>query len=162
MVKHSGSLRRIAVLVAMATALPSLAGARLVAGDLAAKRQVREVDWLRLQLRVLAAELSYPAYRVRLEVGDDGAVSFEFLASSGLAEHIGGTAPKAEAEKLLRYHAEGIGEQLQQLLGREFPALAPQFTAAQDLSGRFLVPGKNWSDAPRVVATWAGGTLTWK
>jgi hypothetical protein len=140
---------------------PGPAAAGLTTADLEGERLVHESDWLRLQLKVLALELSYPAYRIQLDLNEKGAITFDFLASSGLAEHLSGDTTRAEAEKLVTYHATGIGDQVQQLLTREFPSLAPRFRTAEDLTGRFLAPGKAWDDPPRVLGTWADGRFTW-
>lgn len=151
----------LAVGLAVTALAPGPAAAGLTATDLGATRLVREADWLRLQLKVLAQELSYPAYRIQIALSDEGGISFDFLASSGLAEHLSG-ADRAEAEKLVAYHAAGIGEQIERLLTQEFAGLAPRFRATDDLSGRFLAPGKGWDDPPRLLGTWAGNRFTWK
>ena len=50
-------------------------------GRSAGERTVVEADWLRLHLEVLALRLSYPAYRVSLEIDDVPSVKFTFVVA---------------------------------------------------------------------------------
>ncbi len=70
---------------ALGAALP--AGATIESADLNVIRTVTEGDWLRLRLETLGLNLSYPAYRIRIELTPE-AVEFTLSASSGMAQHL--------------------------------------------------------------------------
>ena len=153
-----------ALLVALA--LPPDSGAEIAAADLGAVRPVTEGDWLNLRLQVLGLRLSYPAYRVHLELaqGDAGparlAVTYTFWVSVAMAEHLK-DAGRGETEKVLGYHGRGISAQVADLIREEFPQLRARFDAEGDVTGRFLTPGEQVDDAPRELAVWREGALEW-
>jgi hypothetical protein len=144
------------VAAALAAALP--AAATIESADLKVSRSVSEGDWLRLRLEVLGLNLSYPAYRIHLELKPEGVV-FAFSASSGMAEHLE-EAGRGETERVLAYHARGIREQVNQLIQQEFPELWPRFSAEEDFRGSFLAPGEEWEDPPKALAEWRLDRLT--
>lgn len=134
------------------------AGAAIEAADLNLTRSVSQGDWLRLRLEILGLNLSYPAYRIHLELKAEE-VFFTFSASSGMAQHLE-EAGRGEAERVLAYHARGIRQQVSQLIQDEFPELWPRFSAEEDFRGQFLAPGEDWEDPPGPLAEWAGDRLT--
>lgn len=144
---HHGTWLMAALLLASGPAAATIEPA-----DLKISRSVSEGDWLRLRLEVLGLNLSYPAYRIHLELQPEG-VYFTFSASTGMAEHLD-EAGRGETERLLAYHARGIREQVSQLIQQEFPELWPRYSAEEDFRGSFLVPGEEWEDPPRPVAEW--------
>ena len=85
-------------------AVPTVA--ELPAQDLALPRQVTEGSWLNLRLQVLGLSLSYPAYRIDLNLNENNVIAFNFWISAPLALHLeeGGTG---EMERVLAYHAAG-------------------------------------------------------
>ena len=48
--------------------------------DLALPRAITERDWLQLKLEVLGQRLSFPAYRVQVQLDSEGCIAFSFLA----------------------------------------------------------------------------------
>ena len=56
--------------------------------DLNSTRSVLESEWLRLKLEVMGLRLSYPAYRINLELSEGNRINFVFLASGGMADHL--------------------------------------------------------------------------
>ena len=92
--------------------------------DLTITRSIAEKDWLNLKLELLGLRLSYPAYRIFINLNEENAVSFEFFLSSSLAQHLE-DAGRGEAERVLSYHAEGILNQVIALLREDFPELWP-------------------------------------
>ncbi|MBM3279996.1 MAG: hypothetical protein FJY95_18265 [Candidatus Handelsmanbacteria bacterium] len=137
-------------LAGLLAAAPAQAG--IEAADLNLTRTISQGDWLRLRLDLLGLNLSYPAYRIYLELKPEG-VAFTFSASSGMAQHLE-EAGRSETERVLAYHARGIREQVNKLLQEEFPELWPRFQAEEDLQGRYLVPGDDWEDPPKSLAEW--------
>jgi len=137
------------------------AEAGLRGADLNATRTVLVGDWLRLKLEVLGLRLSFPAYRIHLELDEENAIVFTFLASGGLADHLTEEADRREAEKMLSYHAAGIRERVEKLLQDEFPDLWSSFDAKVDFKGRFLGPGEEWDDPPRTLGFWKGEGFHW-
>jgi hypothetical protein len=123
-------------------------------------RAVTEGEWLQVRLELLGVRLSYPSYRVELGLDADRRVAFTFMASAGMAEYLA-KQDRGDTAKLLAYHAEGIGHQVEELLKESFPDLWRGFSAAEDLRGRFLVPGGQNQAPPRELASWAGNTLYW-
>jgi len=130
------------------------AGAELRWEDLRSTRLVQERDWLGLRL-------SFPAYRIHLELGSDNTIVFTFLASSGLAEHLTEKVERSEAEKIANYHAAGIREQVEILLENEFPDLWASYDPQVDIRGDFLGPGEEWDDPPATLGNWSGGKFSW-
>ncbi|MBT4497311.1 MAG: hypothetical protein HOC74_06295 [Gemmatimonadetes bacterium] len=137
------------------------AGGELRWEDLRSTRLVQERDWLGLKLEVLGLRLSFPAYRIHLELGSDNAIAFTFLASSGLAEHLTEKVERPEAEKIANYHAAGIREQVENLLENEFPDLWASYDPQVDIRGDFLGPGAEWDDPPVTLGNWSGGKFSW-
>lgn len=135
--------------------------AELPAADLAVRRQVTEREWLELRLEVLGLRLSYPAYRVHLRLDDDRTIAFDFLASSGLAAHLTEDTDAREAAEVMAYHAQGIQEQVADMLQRSYPALASRFDSRQDFHGQFLGPGSAWDDPPVTIGYWRNGQYSW-
>ena len=131
----------------------SAAVAEIRSEDLNVTRSVMEGDWLRLKLEVLGLRLSYPAYRIDIKLTDDNVVSFNFWVSAPLASHLQeeGTG---ETERVLRYHAEGIAEQVMALLQEEFPELWPRFDPAEDFTGSFWKPGEEFDSLPQELGNW--------
>ena len=129
--------------------------------DLQATRLVKEQDWLELRLEVLGLRLSYPAYRIHLELDGGNAIAFTFLASSGMAEHLTKEDGKVEAEEMMGYHAQGIRDQVEKLLKDEFPSLWATYDSQEDFHGTFLGPGEKWDDPPLSIGTWKGERLYW-
>lgn len=136
--------------------------AELEREELNATRAILAKDWLRLKLEVLGLRLSYPAYRIQLELTEEGVIAFTFLASSGLADHLLKKAERPEAEKMIEYHALGIRTQVEKLLESEFPELWAGYQAPTDFKGRFLAPGKKWSDPPYAFGVWENDRFTWE
>lgn len=130
--------------------------------DLNAKRLIREGDWLRLKLEVVGLRLSFPAYRIHLELDEENLIAFTFLASGGLAEHLTEKAEKETAEKMMSYHAVGIRDQIEQLLKDEFPDLWAGFDVKEDFKGTFMGPGEEWDDPPRTLGFWQEDQFSWK
>jgi hypothetical protein len=128
------------------------AGAAIEAADLNVSRNLSQGDWLRLRLETLGLKLSYPAYRIHLELKPEG-VYFTFSASSGMAQHLE-EAGRGEAERVMAYHARGIREQVGQLIQEEFPELWPRYRAEEDFRGQFLAPGEDWEAPPSPLAEW--------
>ena len=138
------------------------ARAELNWGDLNSTRTVTEADWLRVNLSLLGLKLSYPAYRITLELTDDGVIEFVFVASSGMAGHLTEEIGKSEAEEVISYHARGISEQIEELIRDEFPSLWSDFDARVDIRGRFLGPGADWDDPPREIGSWLEKKFSWE
>ena len=136
--------------------------AELNKGDLNTTRIATEADWLQLQLSVLGLKLSYPAYRIDLELTDDAVIEFTFIASSGMAVHLTEEVGKAEAEEVISYHARGIGDQIEELIRDEFPVLWSGFDGRTDIRGRFIGPGGEWDDPPREIGTWLEAKFSWE
>jgi hypothetical protein len=140
---------------------PGKAVAKFSAEELNANRPVQEKEWLHLKLQVLGLRLSYPAYRVQLELDKDNAIVFTFLASKGLADQLTAKNSRDEADKMVAYHAQGIRGQVEQLLQEEFPGLWSTYDARVDFKGSFLGPGKEWNSPPRTLGTWKDNQFTW-
>jgi len=130
-------------------------------GDLNTTRPVLAADWLRLKLEVMALRLSYPAYRVEMVLTDDPRIEFSFVASGGMAKHLTEEVARGEAEEVMAYHARGIRDQVEKMLKDEFESLWQGFDGKVDISGRFLGPGAEWSDPPRLIGSWQEDTFTW-
>ena len=125
-------------------------------------RPVKEKDWLKLNLTVLGLQLSYPAYRIHLELDDQNYLVFQFLASSGLADHLTERSEREDAEQLMNYHARGIQDQVERLLKDEFPSLWSGYNARADFTGTFMGPGENWDEPPRSIGVWKEGQFHWR
>ena len=138
------------------------ARAELNWGDLNSTRTVTEADWLRVNLSLMGLKLSYPAYRISLDLTDDGVIEFVFVASSGMAGHLTEEIGKSEAEEVIAYHARGISEQIEELIRDEFPSLWSDFDARVDVRGRFLGPGADWDDPPREIGNWLEKKFSWE
>ena len=138
------------------------ARAELNWGDLNSTRTVTEADWLRVNLSLLGLKLSYPAYRISLDLTDDGVIEFVFVASSGMAGHLTEEIGKSEAEEVIAYHARGISKQIEELIRDEFPSLWSDFDARVDIRGRFLGPGAAWDDPPREIGSWLEKKFSWE
>ena len=149
-----------AVLIGLAAPWDSRAEAEITSGDLKNSRTILEGDWLRLKLEVLAMRLSYPAYRIELNLDEENRIQFTFYASAALGENLAEMG-KNESEEILAYHAEGIREQVTGLLRQGFAGLWSFYDAQEDVIGRFLVPGQDRRDPPRQLATWKGDRLYW-
>jgi len=153
-------------LLLAALARPAATGAEIAAADLIPVRTVTERDWLDLRLQVLGLRLSYPAYRVHLELqeveSEPAAVSvaYTFWLSAAMSDHLM-DAGRTETERVLRYHARGISAQVSDLVRDEFVELWPGFDADEDVLGRFLTPGAEVDEAPLEVARWRAGQLKW-
>lgn len=145
---------------------PGRVPAEIAAADLNMIRSVTERDWIGLRLQVLGLKLSYPAYRVHLELSDGpsgpakATVRYTFWLSAGMADHLM-DAGRTEAERVLSYHGRGIGDQVADLIQSEFPDLLARFDPAEDVEGRFLTPGESVDDAPQELAEWRAGELKW-
>lgn len=144
------------LLAASLAALP--AGAEIERADLNLTRTITQGDWLRLRLETLGLNLSYPAYRIHLELKPEG-VFFTFSASTGMVQHLDESG-RGETERVLAYHARGIRQQVSQLVQEEFPELWPRFNAEEDFRGQFMAPGEEWEDPPRQLAEWKGDQIT--
>ena len=129
--------------------------------DLQGERTVVEADWLRLHLEVLALRLSYPAYRVSLEIDDVPSVKFTFVASGGMAKHLTEEVERDAAEEVLSYHARGIRDQVETLIKENFPNLWDRLDMRTDLSGSFMGPGGDWSDPPKLIGEWRQDAFSW-
>lgn len=136
--------------------------AELKWGDLNSARIVSEADWLRLKLSVLGLKLSYPAYRIDLELTEDAVIEFTFIASSGMAKHLTEEVGKGEAEEVVSYHARGLRDQVEEMIRDEFSAIWAGFDARTDIRGKFIGPGNDWEDPPREIGIWLDGEFTWK
>ena len=126
--------------------------------DLNVSRSVAEGEWLQLKLEVLGLKLSYPAYRIGIDLDSDNRVSFNFWLSAPLAEHLleGG---EGETERVLSYHAEGLSDQVMRLLQDEFPELWPRFDVEEDVKGVFWAPGDEFDSLPNELAHWSQARL---
>ncbi len=155
---------RLLVALAACTATLTLsnlqATGEIINADLNAIRSVSEADWLRLKLELLGLRLSYPAYRIQLRLNEDNVISFNFWISAPLAEHLE-EAGRGETERILAYHAEGIGSQVSTLVREDFPEMWPNFELRSDLSGVFLVPGDEFDSLPEEIAVWQRDELRW-
>ena len=120
--------------------------------DLNVTRSVAEGEWLGLKLEILGLRLSYPAYRIGINL-DSGKISFNFWLSAPLAEHLE-EAGEGETERVLSYHAEGLGDQVMTLLQDEFPELWPRFDLREDVWGVFWEPGEEFDSLPNELAYW--------
>ena len=129
--------------------------------DLQGQRTVLEAEWLRLHLEVLALRLSYPAYRVSLEIDDVPSVKFTFVASGGMAKHLTEDIERQVAEEVMSYHAQGIRDQVEKLIKENFPNMWDRLDMRVDLHGSFMGPGGDWSDPPKRIGEWRQGTFTW-
>lgn len=138
------------------------AWAELNWGDLNTVRVVTEADWLKLKLSVLGLKLSYPAYRIDLELTEDAVIEFSFIASGGMAKHLTEDVGKVEAEEVISYHARGLRDQVEELIRDEFPTLWAEFDARTDIRGSFIGPGKDWDDPPRTIGTWLEDKFAWE
>lgn len=144
------------LLLLLVCALP--AAAEIDRSDLNLSRTVTQGDWLRLRLEMLGLNLSYPAYRIHLELKPEG-IFFTFSASTGMVQHLD-EAGRGETERVLAYHARGIRQQVSQLVQDEFPELWPRFSAEEDFRGQFMAPGEEWEDPPRQLGEWTQDRLT--
>ncbi len=155
---------RLLVALAACTATLTLSNLRatgeILNADLNAIRSVSEADWLQLKLELLGLRLSYPAYRIQLRLNEDNVISFNFWISAPLAEHLE-EAGRGETERILAYHAEGIGSQVSTLVREDFPEMWPNFELRSDLSGVFLVPGDEFDSLPEEIAVWQRDELRW-
>jgi hypothetical protein len=129
-------------------------------GDLELTRSITDEEWLRVQLDLLALRLSYPAYRISLLLDEENVIAFTFLNSSGLADDMVKMG-RADTEKMLKYHAEGIGFQVESMIENLFPRLWSSFDGDVDFKGEFLVPGENPEDGARKLAYWRRGRFHW-
>ena len=132
----------------------------ILSADLQTTRSVLERDWLELKLEVMGLSLSFPAYRIQLELTEDNIILFTFLASGGMSEHMS-EAGRIETSNALTYHAEGIRDRVEQMIQVGFQEIWPRFDASEDIQGRFLVPGRNWEDPPQELAVWRDDRLQW-
>ena len=148
-------------LLALILLNPLGARAELDWENLSRTREVSEAEWLQLQLSVLGLKLSYPAYRIELELTEDSAIEFTFIASSGMAKHLTEDLGKSEADEVISYHAQGISDQVETLIRDEFPDLSSGFDADEDIRGQFLGPGEKWNDPPREIGTWLENEFSW-
>jgi len=162
----STARQTILCILLLALVPPTDGGAEIASEDLNLVRTVTERDWLGLRLQVLGLRLSYPAYRVHLELGAGTsgpatvAVTYTFWVSAAMAEHLK-DAGRSETERVLRYHGRGIGAQVADLVREEFPELWARFDVGEDVVGRFLTPGEEVEDAPQELAVWREGELEW-
>ena len=136
------------------------ATAHIRTADLNTSRTVLEREWLEMKLELMALRLSYPAYRITLELDDESRIVFTFLASGGLAEHLSDLGP-TEAKQMLAYHASGIRDRVSDLIRIEFATLWGGFDTEEDFAGRFLVPAEDWDDPPRELARWSRDRFGW-
>ena len=137
-----------------------LAQAEISNSDLNTSRNVQEREWLALKLEVMSLRLSYPAYRINLEISPDNAIVFTFLASGGLAEHLSELGP-TEAKQMLAYHGSGIRDKVNDMIKDEFSSLWTGFDTEEDFAGRFLVPADDWDEPPKELASWVGDRFQW-
>mgnify|MGYP006865187460 CR=1 FL=1 len=128
--------------------------------DLNTTRSVVQAEWLRLKLEVMGLRLSYPAYRIDLKLSENNAIVFSFLASGGMANHLSEIGP-TETKQMLAYHAQGIRDQVNELIKNEFPLLWTTFDVEEDFGGSFLVPAEDWDAPPRELAHWRKDRFTW-
>ena len=129
--------------------------------DLTVTRSVSEGDWLRLKLAALGLRLSYPAYRIDLDLNEDNVIAFNFWLSAPLALHLEERG-RGEMERVFTYHAGGIRDQVMVLLRDDFPLLWPGFDVLRDFGGVFLAPGGEFDSLPRGVGDWRGDRLYWE
>lgn len=155
------SRRAIHSLLALVLLSPLGSRAELDWATLNSTHEVTEAEWLQLQLSVLGLKLSYPAYRIDLELTGDSAIEFTFVASSGMAKHLTEELGKREAEEVISYHAQGISDQVETLIRDQFPDLWSGFDASEDVRGEFLGPGEEWDDPPRAIGTWLENEFSW-
>lgn len=147
-----------AVAILSCAAVPT--DAQLRDADLAQVRTVTEGDWLSLRLQVLGLELSYPAYRVVLELGDSSVVHFALWISTPMAKHLQDSG-REESSRLLSYHAEGIQNRVADLLRRDFAKLWPRYDGRRDFAGEFMVPAAQPDGPPERWARWKEDALRW-
>ena len=161
---HNGGMgsRSIWMVLFFVSTVPLAGRAELRPADLALPRQVTQRDWLKLKLEVLGQRLSFPAYRIRMTLDSQERIAFALLASSGLAKQLTEETERSEAEQILSYHANGIRQQVEDLLRGEFPILWERYDARRDFHGEFLGPGPKWDDPPAVFCRWREGNLQWE
>ena len=153
--------RRALILILLAFFLfPLTLRAEILGADLHTTRSILERDWLELKLEVLGLRLSFPAYRIQLELTEDNVIFFTFLSSGGMAEHMS-EAGRIESSNALTYHAEGVRDKVEKLVQDEFQDLWPRFDVSADIQGRFLVPGDEWDTPPQELAVWKEDRLHW-
>lgn len=132
----------------------------ILSADLHTTRSIMERDWLQMKLEVMGLRLSFPAYRIELELTEDNVIFFTFLSSGGMAEHMS-EAGRLETSNALTYHAEGIRDRVEELVQSDFQDIWPRFENRTDIQGRFLVPGKDWQEPPQELAVWRDDRLQW-
>ncbi len=135
--------------------------AELVDAELDQPRTVTQREWLSLRLQVLGLRLSYPAYRVGLELADGNQVRFVLWISSPMAEHLKESG-RRETKRLLTYHAEGIRTRVKELLEADFPSLWKAYDEGADFVGEFMAPGDEVEAPPQRWARWRKGDLRWE
>lgn len=136
------------------------AAAELNSSDLNTTRLVSEGDWLRIKLEVLGLRLSYPAYRVGLELSEDHQLVFTFWVGVAMGKHLEEVG-RGESERILDYHARGIARQVEELIRRDFPELWPGYSPVEDFAGVFMAPGDEWDSVPVELARWSQERLYW-
>lgn len=149
-------------ILVLGTGWPAAVRADIDWEGLDSTRVLTHADWLKLRLEVLGQRLSFPAYRVYVALDEDRRIAFEFLASSGLADHLTETVDREQAEEIMTYHAEGIRNQVERLLEEDFPALWNRYEPDQDFIGVFRGPGSEWDDPPVTIGAWQENRFTWQ
>ncbi len=139
---------------------PEQARSEIRNSDLQFTRSIAEGEWLRLQLDLLALHLSFPAYRIDISLNEKNIIVFTFLSSSGLSDDMVKMG-RADTEKMLKYHAEGISERVSTLIKDQFPRLWTDFDDENDFKGEFRVPGEDPEQVTRQRAYWLKGRLHW-
>ena len=139
-------------------ALP--AASELADAELDSPRTVTQREWLSLRLQVLGLQVSYPAYRVRLELADGNKVRFVLWISTPMAEHLQESG-RRESARLLTYHAEGIRTRVEEMLEADFPNLWKGYEDRTDFAGEFMAPGDEVEDPPQRWARWHKGAFRW-
>ena len=124
-------------------------------------RTVTQREWLSLRLQVLGLRLSYPAYRVRLELTEGNKVQFSLWISAPMAEHLQESG-RRETKRLLTYHAEGIRTRVEELLEADFPTLWKAYDERADFIGEYMAPGEEVEAPPQRWARWQKGAFRWE
>jgi hypothetical protein len=136
------------------------ASATISNSDLNTIRSVLEGDWLRLKLEVLGLRLSYPAYRIDLELDAKNRIVFTFWIGVPMGKHLEEVG-QGEAERILSYHARGIARQVEELVRNQFPEMWPTYGPQEDLVGLIMAPGDQWDSPPVEIAKWNAERLFW-
>ena len=128
--------------------------------DLSKLREVRESEWLEVKLDLLALQMSFPAYRVKLVLNSHQKIQFTYNLSRAMAKHFTEKLDKVEAEQAMSYHAQGLSDAVENIIRNQFQ-LPYKFDLNLDFEGMFMGPGNGVDMNPREIARWKHGNIEW-